>query len=376
MKKTLFKVIVYIFCVFSIVELCAEEGMDDLEKTNFLKIERLKDDILALKDQYKLLTEQQRLNIEKKPESEEESLDLEAVSNLAAGIYSALNTKINTLNKDILLLKDQYKLLSEEQAINTQEQSESKGGLDLEVEFLMLKAKVNSLNDDISIGFTEEELEILSNDELIEIAKEKGLEDILVLDADGNLQNKEEVIKLTASTLKEQYELLKEQQKFNTQKINELFDMLALKFTKEAVKEVVLDDKENEKKAYQIYTDGRNQFIAGDYDEAIALFKSYLDSFPNYKNVADAKLWLGRAYFANEQYSQSKAIYLEFQSENPQHAKYPDSMYELSRVFFELRDIEASKIMLIKMIEKFPKHDLYKKAKQMLAELEELTVDA
>ena len=330
MKKTLFKVIVYIFCVFSIVELCAEEGIDDLEKKNFFKIERLEAEIIVLKDQYKLLTEQERLNIEKKSESEVSPDLKQVVIELAAGIYSALNTKINSLNKDILLLKDQYKLLSEEQAINTQKQSESKGGLDLEVEFFMLNAKVNSLNDDI----------------------------------------------LTASTLKDQYELLKEEQRLNTQKITELFDMLELKFTKEAVKEIVLDDKENEKKAFQIYADGRNQFIAGDYDEAIAIFKSYLDSFPDYKNVADAKLWLGRAYFANELYSQSKAIYLEFQSENLQHAKYPDSMYELSRVFFELGDLEASKTILIKMIEKFPTHDLYKKAKQMLSELEELTIDA
>jgi hypothetical protein len=32
----------------------------------------------------------------------------------------------------------------------------------------------------------------LSNDELIEIAKEKGLEDMLKIDADGNLQNRDE----------------------------------------------------------------------------------------------------------------------------------------------------------------------------------------
>ena len=44
-------------------------------------------------------------------------------------------------------------------------------------------------------GFTKEELEALSNDELIEIAKEKGLEDKLVLDADGNLLNRDQVIK-------------------------------------------------------------------------------------------------------------------------------------------------------------------------------------
>ena len=48
---------------------------------------------------------------------------------------------------------------------------------------------------DESIGFTEEELEMLSNDDLIEIAKEKGLEDILLLDADGNLLNRDQVIK-------------------------------------------------------------------------------------------------------------------------------------------------------------------------------------
>ena len=320
MKKTLFKVIVYIFCVFSIVELCAEESMDDLEKKNFFKIERLEAELKVLKDQYKLLTEQQRLDIEKKPESEV-TPDLKAVViELAAGIYSTLNTKINSLNKDILLLKNQYELL-------TEEQSESEEGLDLEMAFFKLNAKVNSLNDDIL-------------------------------------------------ALKDQYELLTEEQRLNTQKITELFDMLELRYTKEAVKEVVLDSEEHAKKAYQIYADGRNQFIVGEYDEAIALFKSYLDSFPNYKNVADSKLWLGRAYFANELYSESKAIYLEFQSENPQHLKYPDSMYELSRSLFELGEVEAAKRLLIKMIEKFPTHDLYKKAKQMLAELEELTVDA
>ena len=318
MKKTLFKVIVSIFCVFSIVELYAEEDIDDLEKQNFFKIERLEAEIIVLKDQYKLLKEQQRLDIEKKPESEV-TPDIQKVAiELAAGIYSTLNTKINSLNKDILLLKNQYELLVDKK--------KSEEGLDLELVFFKLNAKVNSLNDDIL-------------------------------------------------ALKDQYELLTEGQRFNTQKITELFDMLELRQTKEAAKELVIDDKESEKKAYQIYTDGRNQFIAGEYDEAITLFKSYLDSFPNYKNVADTKLWLGRAYFANELYSQSKAIYLEFQFENPHHVKYPDSMYELSRALFELRDIEASKTMLKKMIEKFPTHDLYKKAKQMLTELEELTID-
>jgi len=320
MKKTLFKVIVYIFCVFSIVELCAEEGMDDLEKKNFFKIEHLEAELIVLKDQYKLLTEQQRLNIQEKSESEE-VLDLKTIMDLAAGVYSALNTKINSLNKDILILENQYELLTEKQKVNSQKQSEA-----LVFGISQLNTKILSLSDDID-------------------------------------------------ELKDNYDLLAEGQKENTKKITELFKIIELNTTKKQKTEETIKT-DNEKIALKLYLDGKSQFVLGDYDEAIALFKSYLDGFPNYKNVANAKLWLGRAYFANELYSQSKGIYLEFQSENPQHAKYPDSMYELSRVFFELRDIEASKIMLIKMIEKFPTHDLYKKAKQMLTEFEELTIDA
>ena len=43
-------------------------------------------------------------------------------------------------------------------------------------------------------SFTIDELEALSNDELIAIAKEKGLEDLLLLDADGNLLNRDQII--------------------------------------------------------------------------------------------------------------------------------------------------------------------------------------
>ena len=61
-------------------------------------------------------------------------------------------------------------------------------------------AEVADLSEQVLVldgegGFTEEELETLSNDELIELAKEKGLEDILVIDEDGNLLNRDEVIK-------------------------------------------------------------------------------------------------------------------------------------------------------------------------------------
>ena len=53
---------------------------------------------------------------------------------------------------------------------------------------------------DESGGFTINELEQLSNDELIAIAKEKGLGDLIVLDADGNLQNRDQIINAIVET--------------------------------------------------------------------------------------------------------------------------------------------------------------------------------
>jgi len=65
---------------------------------------------------------------------------------------------------------------------------------DAPAEVADLSEQVLVINSE-SGGFTEEELEALSNDELIELAKEKGLEDILTIDADGNLLNRDQVIK-------------------------------------------------------------------------------------------------------------------------------------------------------------------------------------
>ena len=55
------------------------------------------------------------------------------------------------------------------------------------------------------------------------------------------------------SHLKDQYELLTEEQRLNTQKINELFDMLELKYAQRGCQQKwCLIVTENEKKAYQI----------------------------------------------------------------------------------------------------------------------------
>ena len=169
-------------------------------------------------------------------------------------------------------------------------------------------------------------------------------------------------------SLKEENELLKESQRLNSEKIAKLFEIIELNSTENKKEEVIIKT-DIEKNAFKLYSDGKNQFVLGDYEKAIELFISYLENFSNLKNVADSKLWLGRAYSQSEAYIDSKKSYLDFQSSHTNHPKYADSLYELSQVLIELKEPNNAKLLLLEMIEGYPDHSLTKKANQLLQEL-------
>ena len=169
-------------------------------------------------------------------------------------------------------------------------------------------------------------------------------------------------------SLKEENELLKEKQWQNSEKIAKLFEIIELNFIENKKEEVTLKT-DIEKNALKLYSDGKSQFVLGDYEKAIELFINYLENFPDLENVADSKLWLGRAYSRSEAYIDSKKSYLDFQSSHTNHPKYADSLYELSRVLIELKELNNAKLLLLEMIEGYPNHSLTKKANQLLLEL-------
>jgi TolA-binding protein len=169
-------------------------------------------------------------------------------------------------------------------------------------------------------------------------------------------------------SLKEENEILKEAQRLSSEKIAKLFEIIELNSTENKKEEVILKTG-IEKNAFKLYSDGKSQFVLGDYEKAIELFINYLENFPDLENVADSKLWLGRAYSRSEAYIDSKKSYLDFQSSHSNHPKYADSLYELSRVLIELKEINETKLLLSKMIEEFPEHTLINKAIQLLEDL-------
>ena len=168
--------------------------------------------------------------------------------------------------------------------------------------------------------------------------------------------------------LKNEIEILRENQRLNTVKIAELRQIIELNLSNSKQK-VESTKKIQSSTASKLFTDGKNEFALGNYDKAISLFISFAKSSPNSSNIKDSKLWLARAYFENEAYLKSQDAFLDYQSNNKQHLKYANSMFELTRVLIKLNEVNKAKILLLDMIKQYPSHSLINKANQLLLDL-------
>ena len=169
-------------------------------------------------------------------------------------------------------------------------------------------------------------------------------------------------------SLKDEIEVLRENQRLNSEKIAELLQMIELSRSnnEQSIKSV---EASPSTQSSQLFNDGKNSFVLGNYDKAIELFLSHLKASPGDKNRTDTLLWLGRSYFYSKSYLKSKNAYLDYQIKGVEHPKYADSLYELSRAHIELNEINEAKTLLTKMLEDYPQHILFNKASALLQNL-------
>ncbi|MDC0492207.1 tetratricopeptide repeat protein [Candidatus Pseudothioglobus singularis] len=167
-------------------------------------------------------------------------------------------------------------------------------------------------------------------------------------------------------TLKGEIEILREDQRLNSEKIDELLKMIELSRTSKKQSEKTVETSEQRSKFFK---DGKSSFVLGNYDKAIELFLSHLNSSPSIKSLIETQLWLGRSYFYSDSYLESKNAYLDFQVIGAKHPKYADSLYELSRVHIELNETNEAKMLLTQMLKDYPDHILFNKASVLIQSL-------
>ncbi|MDA7440265.1 tetratricopeptide repeat protein [Candidatus Pseudothioglobus singularis] len=166
--------------------------------------------------------------------------------------------------------------------------------------------------------------------------------------------------------LKDEIEILRENQRLNSEKTIELLQIIELN---QANNKQTEKSNETSLQSPKLFKDGKSSFVLGNYDKAIELFLSHLNTSPSDKSLTDTQLWLGRSYFYSESYLASKNAYLDFQVLGVKHPKYADSLYELSRVHIELNETNEAKILLTQMLEDYPDHILFNKASALIQSL-------
>ena len=182
------------------------------------------------------------------------------------------------------------------------------------------------------------------------------------------IKNNKEVKSLNKEilTLRDEIEILSENQRLNSEKIDELLLMIELNQTNNKTSEKSIETSPQPSK---LFRDGKGSFVLGNYEKAIELFLSHLNNSPSDKSLIDTQLWLGRSYCYSESYLKSKNAYLDFQILGTEHPKYADSLYELSRVYIELNEAREAKMLLTQMLEDYPDHILFNKASALIQSL-------
>ena len=149
-------------------------------------------------------------------------------------------------------------------------------------EVAMLSGEETLVAMDQTGGFTIDELEALSNDELIAIAKEKGLEDLILLDEDGNLLNRDQII----NAIVESAELLESKSdELESMSDDELIEVAVAKGLSE---EIVLDADGNLANREELIETLLEDAAAT--EAAISEFSNNADSFTLYFAYDDTEI--------------------------------------------------------------------------------------
>ena len=168
--------------------------------------------------------------------------------------------------------------------------------------------------------------------------------------------------------LKDEIEILRENQRLNSEKITELLQMIEINQSS-SKKTVQSTPTTQNTESTKFFGDGKNAFVLGEYEKSIELFLAHLKTSPSSLSTIDTLLWLGRAYFYSGSFLNSKDSYLEYQSMGQDHPKFADSLYELSRVLIELDENVQAKLLLDEMLSEYPGHSLSSKASALLQNL-------
>jgi len=118
-------------------------------------------------------------------------------------------------------------------------------------------------------------------------------------------------------------------------------------------------------KAYAVYEEQR-------YDEALTLFKKFLERYPQHHLADNAHYWIGEIYYDMGNYANAILAFKEVVTRYAQENKTPDALLKIGYTYIALDDPSNAQIFLKRVIDDYPFSETESKARAKLEELNSL----
>jgi len=102
------------------------------------------------------------------------------------------------------------------------------------------------------------------------------------------------------------------------------------------------------------YQQAFNLLKAGQYDQAITAFQSFLASYPSGNFTDNAQYWLGEANYVTRRFEVAGQEFRKVLEQHPDSSKSADAMLKLGYTYYELSDWESARKTLENVIARFP----------------------
>ena len=116
-------------------------------------------------------------------------------------------------------------------------------------------------------------------------------------------------------------------------------------------------------RAYSAYQDGR-------YDEALALFKAFLETHPNDDLSDNAQYWIGEIYYDIDNFPEAILAFKEVVTRYPQGNKAPHALLKIGYAYSALDNPANARTFLKRVIKNYPFSEAEAMAREKLKELE------
>lgn len=108
------------------------------------------------------------------------------------------------------------------------------------------------------------------------------------------------------------------------------------------------------------------------YDEALAMFKSFYQRYPDHELADNAQYWLGEIYYDREDYPNAILAFKEVVTRHVEENKAPDALLKIGYAYIALDDPANARVFLKRVIKNYPFGESEAKARAKLKEIENL----